>query len=110
MFKKYYFALFLWAACSGCHHSPQPKNTEGEYRITATATDDEINALKDKLLKEHVRLDFSILQRDSSGKIQIVRCHLSSAIDSRKSNCETPSGFNYLLIQVSKNDLQCSVK
>lgn len=110
MFKKYCTVIVLCVAWLACQQKPQPKNMEGEYRIAATATDEEIKALKEKLLKEHIRLDFSILQRDSAGKIELVRCHLTSSVDSRKSNCETSSGLNYLLIQVNKNDLQCSVK
>ena len=111
MFKKILFFILMsatgWVAC---HQNATDKNGEGEYRIAPTTSDEEVKKLQDNLLKNNIRLDFPVLQRDNTGKIQFIRCKLSSAVDTRKSACESFTGFNYLLIEVNKYDLQCSIK
>ena len=111
MFKKILFFIVIstmaWVACQ---QNAAAKNGEGAYRIAQSASDEEVKKLQENLLKNNIRLDFPVLQRDSAGKIQFIRCKLSSAVDTRKSACESFTGFNYLLIEVNKYDLQCSIK
>ena len=111
MFKKILFFILIssmgWVAC---HQNATGKNGEGEYRIASTTPDEEVKKLQDNLLKNNIRLDFPVLQRDNDGKIQFIRCQLSSGVDTRKSTCQSFKGFNYLLIEVRQHDLQCSIK
>jgi 5-formyltetrahydrofolate cyclo-ligase len=111
MLKKIFFFIVIstmtWVACQ---QNAAAKNGEGAYRIAPSTSDEDVKKLQDNLLKNNIRLDFPVLQRDNTGKIQFIRCKLSSAVDTRKSTCESFTGFNYVLIEVSQHDLQCSMK
>lgn len=112
MLKQVFYCLLSLVILTsvGCKKKPDDPNKVYEYHISPYATQAELDKFIKDLAERDVLVQFPLLQRDETGKIQFIRCYLYSNKSWHKSFCESFAGFNDIKVIKSKYELTCSLK